>query len=164
MIAKPFFLAAAALLFPLASFAGAPLASPPPANCTIFDITWGRGLVLFNVPGRTPLQTMNTNQMYAFRRTVQANEGPEIAGAMYTNVSHQFSVSTNPCEWTAEHLSTYCGSTGTEAGVTTSTRGEPYTCAVTAGTTIYYNIRNADVWNGPDTCPASVTCTYNFFW
>lgn len=143
-----------------------PLAPPPPANCTIVPVTWATGLILFNVAGKTPVQTMRTNQMYAFKlpTPIPAGQGAKVGGVAYTNVSVQLSISTNPCEWTDEQVAKNCATQGPEPSLFASTLGEPDICPLVAGETYYYNVRNATSWNGPDSCPEGQACNYYFFW
>lgn len=145
----------------------ATLVPPPPANCTVVDITWPRGLILAALPTQTPVQTTNHNEMKAFKmpNPIPAGLAPGYAGLAFVNgTKHQLSLSINPCEWTEEMRSNGCGTLGPEPSIFFTSQDLPGFCKLTAGATYYFNVRNAETWNGPDTCAAADTCSFRLYY
>ncbi|MDD5377187.1 MAG: hypothetical protein PHH16_03655 [Candidatus Gracilibacteria bacterium] len=139
--------------------------TPPPtnlpANCTIKDIDFGPGLSL--LAGGSPTQTTNRGQMTAFRMVMPSRAGSR-SGVYYGTVPTQLSISTNPCEWTDEDIKTGCASVGMDPQIWNNSIGDPSMCMLTPGVTYYFNVRNANTWNGPDTCREGQACIYKFSW
>ncbi len=135
--------------------------SPPPAGCTIIQANWGNSVQI----GVTPLQTMNNGQQFAFTWPIGANI-VETSQLLYSSLStHLLTVSTTPCGFTAPVGGiAACSVSGANPAVSWNTTGTVLRgqCPLVAGTTYYFNVRNATTPTGADNCPAGTSCTYYF--
>lgn len=138
-----------------------------PEGCTIIDIPQRAGLDLKNPP-----ITMNHGQMFAFKIVMPSYTGRAV-GVYYVsatspdgNYGHgmNISYSLNPCEWTNAQKAAGCAAAGpSDTQMVVNSDGDPSyasMCQLTAGKTYYFNVKNADGWNGPDSCRPGSTCTY----
>lgn len=131
-----------------------------PANCKIIDVTWPSGFGLVGIPQ----QTMNRGDMHAYRITLPVRP-TTLTGVFYGTVPTQIAVSSSPCEW-PDTRSIGCAAAGFDSAISNYTNGvsDGYSCSLTAGTTYYFNVKNAYTWNGEESCQVGQSCTHYFAW
>lgn len=128
-------------------------------QCSIVNVSWSWGGLDLNT---IPQMSLGNGQAVAYQVVIPDPYTMHYAGVSYNTVPAQIEVSSSPCTWSASKPA--CGAVGSLPQIAITGGADSSACQVSPGSTYYFNVKNANVWNGPDTCAAGQTCTHYLSW